>query len=105
MPRLRLTYDARGRVTSIEHRLDQRYGPDAPGERTLLVDSQEVAAVRMEDLRVRGGRLEHASPRGGREAKARERRIREIEAADRAKLSDVEWLALFREYCQLTGRF
>ena len=108
MPSVRVYYTkADGRVVEVEQRPDEDYTEenitrtDFIGLRAKVVDSEQIAGIPVDELEIHRGRLrrsgkrEQPPPQGDRAAEIRE--------MDRSGLSDMEWLALFREYAEASG--
>jgi len=112
MPKVRVFYDANGKVVEIEQRVDETYTPEnitraeMIGIATLVVDSERLQDIPFEELEVRDGQIQRARCRRARTVEEqRTVRVQEILAMDKSRLSDKEWLTLFREYMTLTGGF
>jgi hypothetical protein len=112
MSKIRLFYDDTGKVVEVEHRVDERYTSRNIGRQqmqaisTTVIDSEEIEGIAFEDLVVREGKV-HRPPRASAPGpeETRAKRMQEIREMDKSKLSDTEWLKLFREYTTLTGGF
>jgi hypothetical protein len=107
VPRVRLYYTrADGRVVEVEQRPDEEYTDDnvtrddMAGLKVKVVDDEQIAGIPLEELEVRRGKLRRA---GKRDQPPPADRLAEIRAMDRSELSDTEWLALFREYAEVSG--
>lgn len=112
MSKLRLFYDDAGKVVEIEHRVDERYTSrnisreQMQGISATVIDSEEIEGMPFEELVVREGEVRkppRRSAAGPEETRAK--RIQEIREMDKSKLSDTDWLTLFREYTTLIGGF
>ena len=127
MPSVRIYYDeSSGEVHEIEHRPDESYDAEnaVPGRAWFVAKEADVANVPFADLSVRKGKLVRtgkSKPHAASEIRraeddslevhapppddATQRRVDEILQIDKSKLSDEDWLKLFREYMSLMGRF
>lgn len=112
MPKVRVFYDKSGKVVEVERRVDETYTPENIAREqmeeisTLVVESDELEGVAIEELRVRDDKIRKGRHRTAQDLEVKAaQRIREILEIDKSKLSDEEWLKLFREYTTLTGNF
>ena len=105
MPQIRIQYDESGHVLGIQHRPGERYDnvEDPEGVRAIVVDSDDIEGVPVDELTVKRGKLKTVTRES--EEPPRSERVEEIRATDKSKLSDEDWLKLFREYATLTGAF
>lgn len=106
MAKVRLYYgEDDGPLVRIEHRADEEYTAenvpaDLNGYQTLIVDSSELEGIPPDELTVR------------RQQPARRRREEAVASVagalvppEPARISDADWLRLFRDHAEASGLF